>query len=234
MDIRQYIESIYSKHVNFFQESEVFQCLVYGDADKAFYDYFIANVCKTHLKSPQILAFLYSAAPPAVAPHIKHNMLEELGFDEKGISHSYLLYKLARTAGFSEKLTQQLENSFQAELNDLMSQPFLFKTLKEFGLSIFLEFTCFEWMLSRLSSRMGKALEKYHNLPAENLEWFYYHSEVDTRRAEAGLDLVVNYIEYYDFDRDELETIIDITFRENIFIKNYFGELALAVETQML
>ena len=234
MDMRKYIEASYSKHVKFFEESEVFQNLVSGNVDKAFYNRFIANICQTHLKSPQILAFLYSAAPPNVAPHIQHNMLEELGLDEEGISHPSLLHKLAASAGFTEVMTQQLENDFQDELKELMSQPFLFGTLKEFGLSVLLEVTCFEWMLSRLSGRMGKALEKYHNLSAESLEWFYHHSEVDIRHAEEGLDSVVSYIDYYGFDNDDVEAIIDITFRENIFIKRYFGEFALAVENQML
>jgi len=234
MDTRQYIEASYSKHVKFFEESEVFQCLIFGDADKAFYDCFVANVCQTHLKSPQILAFLYSAAPPAVAPHIKHNMLEELGFDKEGISHPSLLYKLADSAGFTKEMTQRLENGFQQELKELMSQPFLFGTLNEFGLSVLLEVTCFEWMLSRLSNRIGKALEQYHHLSAESLEWFYHHSEVDICHAEEGLNSVVKYIEYYDFDKDDLEAIIDITFRENIFVKRYFGEFALAMETKMI
>ncbi|MEB3217267.1 MAG: iron-containing redox enzyme family protein [Nostocales cyanobacterium 94392] len=234
MEIREYIEASYSKQVNFFEESEAFQCLVSGDADKAFYDNFIGNICQTHLKSPQILAFLYSAAPPTVAPHIMHNMLEELGLDEEGISHPSLLYKLADSARFTEEMMQQLENGFQEELKELMSEPFLFGTLKEFGLSVLLEVTCFEWMLSRLSSRIGKALEQYHHLSAASLEWFYHHSEVDIRHAEEGLDSVVNYIEYYGFDQENLSAIIDITFRENIFIKRYFGEFALVMETQMI
>lgn len=52
--------------------------------------------------------------------------------------------------------------------------------------------------------------------------------------SHEGLDSVVNYVEYYGFDIDELEIILDITFRENIFIKRYFGEIALALETEML
>lgn len=234
MDTRRYIEMNHSKHVKFFEESEVFQRLLSGDGDKAFYDHFIANICQTHLKSPQILAFLYSAAPPNVAPHIQHNMLEELGLDEEGVSHPSLLHKLAAEAGFTEAMTQQLENGFQAELKELMSQPFLFGTLKEFGLSVLLEVTCFEWMLSRLASRIAKALEQYHNLSVESLSWFYHHSEVDIRHAEEGLNSVVNYVEYYGFEKDDLEAIIDITFRENIFIKRYFGEINLALENKML
>ncbi len=234
MNTRQYIEERYSKHVNFFEESEVFQCLVYGDADKAFYDTFIANVCQTHLKNPQILAFLYSTVPPAVASHVKHNMLEEFGHDKERVSIQSLLYKLAASAGFTAEMMQQLENVCQEELKELMSQPFRFGTLKEFGLSVLFELTCFEWMLSRLSSRIAKALEKYHDLPNESLRWFYLHSEVGICHAEEGLDSVVNYIKYYNFDRGDVEAIIDITFRENIFIKRYFGEFALAIETKMI
>ena len=57
---------------------------------------------------------------------------------------------------------------------------------------------------------------------------------MDIRHAEEGLDSVVDYVSYYEMDADELETILDITFRENIFIKRYFGVMALAQETQML
>ena len=36
-----------------------------GRASRADYDRFLGNVIRTHLKSPQLIAFLYALAPPA-------------------------------------------------------------------------------------------------------------------------------------------------------------------------
>lgn len=228
MNLRNVIESRYAEQVKFFENSNVFQRFESGTADKNFYDNFIANLCQTHLKSPQILAFLYAAAPPLVATSIQHNMLEELGLDEEGISHPGLLHKLAKEAGFTEEIRSSLEVAAQEQLRQMCTEPLLYEKLKDFGLGVLLEVTCFEWMLSQLAGRMGKALSRYRSLSPESLKWFFHHSEVDIRHAEEGLNSVVKYIEYYEFDPDTLESIIDITFRENIFIKRYFGFVELA------
>ena len=233
MDIRRYVESQYAAQVQFFEQSAVFQQLESGAAI-AFYDQFIAQLCQTHLKSPQILAFLYAVAPPAAAPHIQHNMLEELGLDEEGICHPELLHQLAAAAGFDETARTELIGGAQEQLRVLCTDPLMFGTMKELGLSVLLEVTCFEWMLSRLAGRIGRALQTHRHLPAESLAWFFHHSEVDIRHAEEGLTSVVQYVEYYEIDPADLEAIVDITFRENIFVKRYFGAIALATETHML
>lgn len=234
MDIRSSVEHYYKNQVQFFEQSTVFQQMELGDGSLDFYDQFIANLCQTHLKSPQILAFLYSIAPPEVILQIKHNMLEELGLDKAAICHPDLLYRLASAAEFDPKRQAELTDTAQEQLRRICIEPLLFGTIKELGLSVLLETTCFEWMLSRLASRIGKALEIHRGLPSESLVWFYHHSEVDIRHAEVGLTSVVQYVEYYEIDLDELETILDITFRENIFIKRYFGAIALANETHPL
>lgn len=222
------IETEYSKQTEDFASCVYFQNLEKGAATAKNYDDFIANVCRTHLKSPQIVAFLYSVAPPAAAENLKHNMLEELGLDETGVSHPELLLKLAKAAGFDEIARKSFEISAQEEFRRVISDPILFGTLKEVGLSALLETTAFEWMLSRLASRMAKFLEENKKLSRENLEWFLHHSEVDIRHAEEGLQAVADYIEFYEFDTSDVEMIIDVTFRENVFIKRYFGEIALA------
>jgi pyrroloquinoline quinone (PQQ) biosynthesis protein C len=79
-------------------------------------------------------------------------------------------------------------------------------------------------MLSRLASRIGRFLAEHHKLPAEALVWFSHHSEVDIRHAEEGLDSVVDYVGYYEFTNEDLRSIIELTFRENVFVKRYFGE----------
>lgn len=234
MTIHSLIESQYAAQAKFFEHSSSFQQLESGKAPVEFYDQFIANLCQTHLKSPQILAFLYAVSPPEAAPQIRHNMLEELGLDEAGISHPGLLYQLAAAAGFDETAQAELTRAAQEQLRVMCTDPLMFGTIKELGLSILLEVTCFEWMLSRLSSRIGKALETHRQLSPNHLEWFYHHSEVDIRHAEEGLLSVAHYVDYYEIDPSELEVILDITFRENIFIKRYFGAIALATETQMM
>lgn len=234
MDIRSLIEAQYQAHVQDFAQSANFQRLESGQLSGAEVDQFIANLCQAHLKSPQILAFLYSVAPPAAAPAIQHNMLEELGLDEEGICHPDLLLDLAAAAGFDAAQRDALIAGAQEQLRTLCTDPLMFGTIKELGLSVLLEVTCFEWMLSRLASRIGKALEVHRGLSTQSLAWFFHHSEVDIRHAEEGVTSVVDYLAYYGVEADELETILDITFRENIFIKRYFGAIALAQETHML
>ena len=82
-------------------------------------------------------------------------------------------------------------------------------------------------MLSRVASRIAAALARHRGLGAEALEWFTHHSEVDIGHAEQGLDNLESYVRYHEFTPDEAFTIFDLTLRENVFIKRYFGEKAL-------
>ncbi len=234
MSIRDHVESEYAKQTEDLASHDAFRALETGKADTKAYNDFIANVCKTHLRSPQILAFLYSVAPPASAEDVKHNMLEELGLDEEGLPHPKLLIKLAQHSGFNEREIKQLEVLAQEELRRMMSEQILYGTIKEIGLSALIETASFEWMLSRLASRMAKFLEKYRKISKEGLEWFSHHSEVDIRHAEEQLDSIVEYVKYYQFDESQFGSILELTFRENVFIKRYFGEIALARHTGML
>lgn len=228
MNLHELVEQKYAEHVEKFEQSNIFCCFEFGKLTPEFYNDFLISLCQTHLKSPQILAFLYAVSPPKVASRIQHNMLEELGLDEAGISHPMLLHKLAESAGLKVEMTQ-LETSAQEELWRMCSEPLMYGTLKELGLAVLLEVTCFEWMLSRLANRVSRALAQHRGLSGDALEWFSHHAEVDIRHAEEGLDSVVDYVNYYSFSRNELELIIDITFRENIFIKRYFSTILLAI-----
>lgn len=227
MSIRALVESEYARQTEEFAASSLFQALENGKAVRQAYDEFVARVCRNHLKSPQILAFLYAVAPPSVADRIKHNMLEEMGLDREGISHPGLLIQLAECAGFDRAARGRLEILAQEELRRICADPILYGTLKEVGLGVLLETTCFEWMLSRLASRIGRFLHEHRKLPVEGLTWFSHHSEVDIRHAEEGLDSVVDYAGYYEFAPDDLQSILELTFRENVFIKRYFGETAV-------
>jgi hypothetical protein len=223
MNIRSLVESEYARQTEGFATCDLFQALEKGTARAGAYDDFITKVCQNHLKSPQILAFLYAVAPPSVADKLKHNMLEELGLDEEGVSHPALLFHLAECAGFDEKARSRLESLAQEELRRICSDPILYGTLKEVGLSVLLETTCFEWMLSRLASRIGRFLADHRGLPPDCLKWFSHHSEVDIRHAEEGLDSVVDYVRFYEFTPEDLQSILELTFRENVFVKRYFG-----------
>ena len=80
---------------------------------------------------------------------------------------------------------------------------------------------------------MAKFLKQYRGLKEKTLEWFSHHSEVDIRHAEEGLHSVVEFVKYYGLE-SQFETILELTTRENIFIKWYFGEVASAKESGML
>lgn len=228
VELHSLIESKYAAQTAEFAESKIFQALANGAVSRPVYDKFISNICLTHLKSPQILAFLYAVAPPKAVENLKNNMLEELGLDAEGVSHPALLLELAKAAGFDEKAQIEPENGAQEELRRIVSDPILFGTLKEIGLNVLLETTSFEWMLSRLASRTADFLTKYRGLSREDLRWFHHHSEVDLKHAAEGLQAVIDYIEFYEFDLAEVEIILDVTFRENVFMKRYFKEIVLA------
>lgn len=224
MNLRSLVESEYEKLTLDFASSNLFQALEEGRAARADYDLFMAGVCRSHLKSPHILAFLFALSPPCEADKIKHNMLEELGLDEEGVSHPALLVKLMEAAGFDEKRREQLDMEATEELRRTISSPILFGTLKELGLSVLVETVAFEWMLSRLASRMARFLSDHRRLPEAALEWFYHHSELDRRHAEEGLDAVAAYASSYEINQTDAETILEVAFRENVFIKRYFGK----------
>lgn len=234
MNLHSLIESKYTEQTKDFALSRAFCSLEKGLVSHRDYDDFITAVCRTHLKSPQIVAFLYSAAPPAAAENIKHNMLEELGLDGEGVSHPALLFDLAAAIGLDESAKEKLELAAQEKLRRFVTEPILFGTLKEVGLSVLLETASFEWMLSRLAGRMADFLSKHRGLSREDLRWFYHHSEVDIRHAEESLQAAVDYIGFYEFDAADVEIILDVTFRENVFIKRYFSEIELAEQAGVL
>ncbi len=66
------------------------------------------------------------------------------------------------------------------------------------------------------------------------LEWFTHHSEVDIRHAEQGLDDLDLFVGYYGVTHEDAITIVEMALRENVFIKRYFGEQALARAAAMI
>ncbi|MBI3622286.1 MAG: hypothetical protein HY208_08890, partial [Nitrospirae bacterium] len=133
-----------------------------------------------------------------------------------------------KAVGFDDAALARLEQEAQDDVRRMCTDPFLYGTLKEFGLHILLEVSSFEWMLSRLASRMGNFLVKHHRMKQADLLWFFYHSEKDIQHAEEALDTIVDYVNYYGFSSEELDSILGIAFRENVFLRRYFPRGASA------
>lgn len=203
-------------------DSSHYQKLIDGSFKKQDLENIIKNICKSHLRSPQILAFLYSIVPPSATYHMKENLLEELGVDDDQSSHPDLLLLLCKSSGLDGENIRKIQNEADQVLKNKITEPLMFGSLKEVGLNVMLEVIGFEWFLSREASNLGNALKKGLSLTQESLIWFYHHSEVDIAHAEEGLDALVEYVTYYDLDAETVEIIGEITFRENIFLKRYF------------
>jgi pyrroloquinoline quinone (PQQ) biosynthesis protein C len=227
-DLRARVEALYAAQTDELTAHPSFQALEAGTADRAAYDRFLANVVRAHLRSPKIVAFLFALAPPASTDDLLHNLLEELGVEEEdGTSHPQLLRGLIEGAGLAAELPA-LERLAEGDLRNLVMEPLMYGTLKEVGLAALVEVIAFEWMLSRTASRIARALAAHRGLPPATLAWFTHHSEVDVGHAEQGLDAVREYAAYYAMDPEDAATIAEMAMRENVFVRRYFGELALA------
>jgi pyrroloquinoline quinone (PQQ) biosynthesis protein C len=221
------VVSHFERQVERFVACEEFRALEEGRATSAQYDAFVENVARAHLRSPQLLAFLYALAPPASAADLRHNMLEELGLDdESGRPHPELLEDLLDGAGLAHRRPLVLAAA-DADLRHIVLEPLLYGTLREVGLAALVEIVAFEYMLSRVSKRLARALAIHRGLAASALAWFEHHSEVDVRHAEQGLADLVAYVEYYGIDEGDALTIVELALRENVFARRYFRDLSV-------
>ena len=226
--MRHYVETLYQRHVEEFTTSVDFVRLEEGRAQRADYDHFIGKIFETHQASPRFLGFLFSVVPPGSEERIKHNLLEELGLDQVGNqSHPALLELLIRGAGLENQL-DELKHRTRQRLVEQITEPVLFSSLREVGFSALIQIVAFEYMLSRAANRIAGFLRAHRGIAEVQLTWFIHHSEVDIRHAEEGLDSIIDYVDYYDFDTDEARDITDTALRENLFIKRYFGAEAAA------
>ena len=223
------IQNLFERQVEAFTTSSEFVGLEAGRAD---YDAFIENVARAHLRSPQLVAFLYALAPPAAAADLLGNLLEELGRQEGERPHPDLLKDLLAAAGLGGRLAA-IEAQAADDIRRVVTDPLLYGSLREVGLAALTEIVAFEFMLSRVSGRLAGALTAHRGLPPTALEWFTHHSEVDVRHAEQGLADLAAYVAYYEFTDDEALTIAEMTLRENVFTRRYFREAIPAPMTQV-
>jgi pyrroloquinoline quinone (PQQ) biosynthesis protein C len=221
--IRAAVEQLFTTQVAEFTDTHEFRALEDGSAGRAGYDAFIANVARAHLASPQLVAFLYALAPPAVGGDLLHNLLEELGLDDGGPAHPALLRDLLVAAGLGDRIPH-VEALAAADLRRAVVEPLLHGTLRDVGLAALGEIVAFEYMLSRTAGRIARALAAHRRLPEDALRWFTHHSEVDLRHAEQGLAALDAYVRYYDVPSSEALAILEVTLRENVFARRYFRD----------
>ena len=218
-------QAAYDIHIDALTTSPAFVALTSGRLDQAGYEQFIVNVVRTHVSSPQLLAFLFAVAPPAAAANLKANMLEELGIAEAdGVAHPTLLTQLLDGAGLGDRLDECRSFADEA-MRQQLCEPMLYGTLMELGLAVLVEVTGFEYLLSRIADRLADALVEHQNLDAATVEWFTHHGTVDVAHAEAGLRNIDRYVEHYGIDPRDAETIVAISLRENVFTKRYLTGL---------
>jgi hypothetical protein len=223
MTTRSEFESWYAELHAQFVAHPAYAALVRHEAGRDAALHLVRLVCRTHLRSPQILGFLYAIVPPRSRESLEHNLLEELGREhESEPSHPELLRRLGMAVGLDAAQWRALEEGAEQVLRNKATEPLMFGTLVEIGFAVMLEVFAFEWMLARESRRIGDALRHQLGLSAQDLDWFYHHSEVDIGHAEQGLDALVDYTTHYRLDPETVRTIAEITFRENIFLKRYF------------
>lgn len=223
-EVRAVVEAVFIDQVEEFTSCARFRRLECGEASTEDYDRFVANLIRTHSRSPQLIAFLYSLAPPDAADDFLHNLLEELGVEEEsGEAHPGMLKDLAAAAGLSPVLPD-LERLAAEDLRDIVSAPLVYGTLKQVGLAALYEIVAFEFMLSRCASRIERALETHRGLPPNALRWFHHHSELDIAHAEQGLEHIETYVRYYGLSEDEARGILELTLRENTFVTRYFDQ----------
>ena len=227
MTLRFEIERRFEAQVDELTDHSGFRRLESGLATTGEYDAFVANLIRTHSKSPQLVAFLYALAPPAAADDLLDNLLEELGLDEQGVSHPALLVDLARGAGLMDALPH-LEAMAVADIRRLAAEPIMFGSLREVGLGAFVEICAFEFMLSRVASRLSQALATHRGLDVSSLTWFTLHSEVDVGHAEQGLAALEEYATHYGISDDDALAIVDLTLRRNVFVRRYFPPVTAA------
>src|ERR1043166_6882654 len=224
--LRSRVETLFTSQVEALTASPEFRALEDGTASTAQYDAFIENVARAHLRSPQLVAFLFSVAPPAAAHNQLANMLEELGLDKPmARPHPELLRDLLDGAGLRHRLPL-LEAQAEDDIRRIVTEPLLYDTLRDVGLAALTEIVAFEFMLSCVSGRIARALAWHRGLRAAALTWFTHHSEVDVRHAEQGLADLDAYVRYYGVDEDEALTIVEMTLRENVFTRRYFRDAA--------
>lgn len=224
------VRQIIDKAIDEFTASESFQDLVSGRLSVSAMRQFIRACFLPHYQSTRVLAFEYSVHGGPQSELLQHNMLEEMGLDDEGISHPSLLEDLALGAGYSpDEVTELIEASGEYA-RAYYAQQIAFPTLRDLGLAILLESSAFECFLSRHADQIGSALEQHFGFPKERLRWFALHGELDVRHAEEALSVVRGYVDFHRLDDAHFERIARATFAHSPFLSRYFADSHQAMQ----
>jgi hypothetical protein len=214
------------RDVDAFASHPLFASLEWGCTERDDYDAFLRRVARTHLKAPQVHAFLWSVAPPAVAPGIRHRMLEESGLEPDGLDSPARLERLLRAAGLGREV-RELHLQAQDDLHKAIARPLRCRTLREVGLAVLAEVVAFDYLLSLMAGRCAAFLREHRGISPDAVSWFTHQSEAGAARAEEALDRVAAYLAYYEIDPAEAQPILDAVLRGNVFLQRYFGPVAV-------
>ncbi|MGH7811858.1 MAG: iron-containing redox enzyme family protein, partial [Candidatus Binatia bacterium] len=220
MSVKEKIRAAYEDATREFTTSQEFGALVSGQAPPEFVREFVRNVFRTHYFSAHIVALCFAALPSAAAPLLKENLLEEMGHGDEP-PHSALLLKLAEGIGCSQPEIDQLVAEARRRVGEFCAARVPLATLREICLAVLLETLSFEYMLSRCSGTIAKALGERYGVAKAALTWFELHSEVDIRHAEEGLSVVEDYVKFHQINDSMFDLIRRGTLRK-VFTKHYF------------
>ncbi|HEY3117367.1 MAG TPA: enolase C-terminal domain-like protein [Chloroflexota bacterium] len=218
------IKEIIDQAIGDFASSEPFGQLLSGQLSKDDLRQFIRNLFLPHYQSTRVLAFEYSVHGGPESQLLQHNMLEEIGLDDEGISHPALLETLALGAGYSPEDVQGLIDASRDQARAYYAQQLPFPTLRDLGLAILLESSSFECFLSQYADQIGEALGRHFGFSKDSLQWFELHGQLDLRHAEEALSVIRGYIEFHQLADVHFERIARATFAHNPFMARYFPE----------
>jgi hypothetical protein len=214
------------RDVDAFASHPLFAALEWGCAEEDDYDAFLRRVALTHLKSPQLLAFLWALSPPSVAPGIRRRMLEESGLEPDGLDSPARLERLLRAVGLGREV-RDLHVQAQQDLQQAITRPLRCRTLRDIGLAVLIEVTAFDYLLASLAPRCLRFLRRYRNVPEDALGWFAQHGDTGRGRAEESLDQVAAYLAHYEIAEAEAQPVVDAVLQGNVFLQRYFGPVAV-------
>jgi muconate cycloisomerase len=209
-----------------FQESAEYRALVSGSATPAAALEFLRNVFRTHYLSSHIVALCFAALPSSASALLKENLLEEMGRSESEEPHSALLLEMARAVGLAANEIDALIADARRRIAVFCATRVPAATLREVCLSVLLETMSFEFMLSRCSTELARALTDRYGIPKPALRWFELHSEVDIRHAEEAVTVIQDYSVFHQISGAHFDQIASATLGDHLFCRHYFPPAA--------
>jgi L-alanine-DL-glutamate epimerase-like enolase superfamily enzyme/pyrroloquinoline quinone (PQQ) biosynthesis protein C len=216
------ITKVFENATREFKESFEYRELVSGNATAEEAREFLRNVFRTHYLSSHIVALCFAALPSSASELLKENLLEEMGRSESEKPHSALLVEMAHAIGFAENEIEDLIADARRRVAVFCATRVPVATLRELCLAVLLETMSFEFMLSRCSSELAKALIGDYAVAKAALRWFELHSEVDIRHAEEAVTVIQDYSAFHQISEALFDQTARVTLGDAMFCRHYF------------